>query len=176
MPVIRGEAQPSAVTAEQRQKVAEQLAKELAGEQTPDGPVIFEFPFEQADRIDVLVVWDAWKRFPSTDRSDLILEAYQGSNVQIAQALGVTYQEAIEQQVLPYAVVPMIRQGDIDEETVRNAMLAEGGFALESGNVDLRFPTMSLAQQAHKRLTDKMPKEYWSIFETVGYRHGLTHA
>ena len=99
----------------------------------------------------------------------MILAAYKGSKVQIAQALGVTYQEAIEQQVLPYAVVPMIRRGELNDEDVKKAMLAEGGFALENGKVDLRFPTMPLAEQAHKRLTDALPKGYWSIVQTVGY-------
>lgn len=169
MPVIRGQPQASIVTAEQRQKVAEQLARELAGEPTPSGPVIFEIPFEQQDRIDVLVVWEAWKPFSSTERSNMILEAYKGLQAQIAQALGVTYHEAIEQQVLPYAVLPMIRRGEINEEELKKAMLAEGGFALENGKVDLRFPTMPLAEQAHKRLTDALPKGYWSIVQTVGY-------
>ena len=169
MPVIRGQAQVSVITAEQRQEVAGQLAKELEGEQTQGGPVIFEIPLEQQNRIDMLVVWEAWKPFSSTDRSNMILAAYKDSNVQIAQALGVTYSEAVEQQVLPYAVVPMIRRGELDEEEVKKAMLVQGGFALENGKVDLRFPTMPLAEQAHKRLTDAMPKGYWSIVQTVGY-------
>lgn len=169
MPVIRGEIQVSVITAEQRQKVAEQLARELAGEQTPSGPLIFELPFERQDRIDVLVVWDAWSPFSPTDRSNIILEAYKGSKVQVAQALGVTYNEAIEQQVLPYAVVPMMRKGEISEADVKRAMIAEGGFALDNGKVDLRFPTMFLAERAHKRLADAVPKGYWSIVQTVGY-------
>lgn len=169
MPVIRGQAPVSVITAEQRQRVAEQLAKELAGAQTPNGPVIFEIPFEQQDRIDVLVVWDDWSPFTSTDRSNMILEAYKGLNVQVVQALGVTYNEAIEQQLLPYAVVPMIRKSEISEEDVKKVMLAEGGFKLASGKVDLRFPTISLAEQAHKRLADDLPKGYWSIVQTVGY-------
>jgi hypothetical protein len=169
MPVIRGQARVSANTAEQRQKVAQQLAEELAGEHTPSGPVIFEIPFEQQDRIDVLVVWDAWNPFTTTDRSNMILDAYKDSKVQIAQALGVTYNEAIEQQILPYAVVPMTRPGEINEEEMKKAMLAEGGFELTNGKVDLRFPAMSLAEQAHKRLADALPRGYWSIAQTVGY-------
>ena len=158
MPVIRGRAQVSIITADQRRTVAESLARELTGEQTEGGPVIFEIPFEQRDQVDVLVVWEAWKPFNSTDRSNMILEAYEGSKVRIAHALGVTYQEAIEQQVLPYAVTPMIRPGEIDEEAVKKAMLAEGGFALANGKIDLRFPTMSLAEEAHRRLADDLPK------------------
>jgi hypothetical protein len=164
MPVIRGQSQMSVITAEHRQKVAEQLAKELNGEQTPCGPVIFEIHFEQQNRIDVLVVWEAWKSFSSTDRSNMILEAYKDQQVQIAQYhLGVTYEEAIEQQLLPYAVVPMIRHGGLNEQDVKKAMLAEGGFVLENGKVDLRFPTLPMAEQSHKRLVDALPTGYWSI-------------
>ena len=133
MPVIRGRAHVSVITAEQRQSVAQQLALELTGVPTPSGPVIFEIPFEPQDRIDVLVVWDAWQPFSSTERSDMILAAYNGSQAQIAQALGVTYQEAIEQQVLPYAVMPMLRRGEIHEEDVKNAMLAEEASFVKTG-------------------------------------------
>ncbi len=171
MPVIRGQTHARVVSAADRQKVAEQLANELGGEQTPNGPVIFEIPLEQNDKIDVLVVWDAWRPFNSTDRSQMILKAYEGKKLQIAQALGVTYEEAIEQQVLPYSVSPLIRHGEIDDEVVKKAMLAEGGFALENGKVDLRFPTIFLAEQAHRKLADALPKGYWSVVQTVGYVH-----
>jgi len=170
MPVIRGQAQVSAVTAEQRKKVAEQLLKELAGEPTPQGPVIFEIPLDQQNQIDVLVVWDAWKPFSSTDRSTMILDAYQGK-IKISQALGATYQEAVEQQILPYTVVPMTRGREIDIAKLKQAMTKEGGFVLDNGKVDLRFPTMALAEQAHARLTDALPTGYWSIVQTVGYVH-----
>jgi hypothetical protein len=169
MPVFRVQAQASVITAEQRKQVAEQLAKELSGQPTPNGPIIFEIPLESQGRIDVLVVWEAWKPFSSTDRSNMILEAYKDTKLQIAQALGVTNQEAVEQQVLPYAVLPMIRRGEVNEDEVREAMLAEGGILLDNGKVELRFPTMSLAEQAHRHLTDALPKGYWSIVQTVGY-------
>lgn len=168
MPVFRGPIQVSRVTPEQRQQVAAQLAKELV-EQTPDGPIIFEIPLEHQQRFDVLVVWNAWEPFNSTERSNLILQAYQGRDLQIAQALGVTYQEALEQQLLPYAVQPMVRRGEVDDDKLRQEMLAAGGVRLANGKVDLRFPTMSLAEQAHKRLRDVLPMGYWSIVQTVGY-------
>jgi len=158
------------VSDEQRGKLIEQLARELAGEKTSQGPVVFEIPLEsRGTRTDVLVVWDAWKSLSSSDRSDVIAEAYKDSGLNIAQALGVTHQEAIEQQVLPYSVLPMIRRGELGEDDVKQAMLAEGGIPLANGKVDLRFPTMALAEEAHRRLTDTIPKGYWSIVQTVGY-------
>jgi hypothetical protein len=167
MPVIRGEAVVSVITAEQRKNVVDQLARELSGETTPNGPVIFEIPFEPPHKFDVLVVWDAWAPFSSEDRSSIILGAYKEQSPRIAQALGVTYQEAIEQQVLPYVVVPMVRHGEIDPEELKRAMIAEGGLILANGKVELRFPTMALAEQAHRRLSDRLPKGYWSIVQTV---------
>ena len=90
MPIIRGQARKSTITEEQRRAVAEQLAKELAGETTEHGPVIFEIPLEQEGRIDVLVVWEAWQPFSSTERSATTLaqsgtpSAYCGSRIRTA--------------------------------------------------------------------------------------------
>jgi hypothetical protein len=171
MPVIRGQIKPLPILDEQRKQVAEQLTKELSGERTENGPVIFEIPFKDQVRVDVLVVWNAWEPFTSSDRSDIILNAYKedpkNASIQIAQALGVTHKEAIEQQILPYAVMPIARGSDIGAEDVKKAMVDEGGFKLDNGNIDLRFPTMSLAEEAHKRLVDKLPKGYWSIVQTL---------
>ena len=168
MPVFQGEPFAPVFTAEQRMSVLEQLARELA-EDTVNGPVIFEIPFQPPDKFDVLVVWDAWEPFSSEDRGNIILDAYKDRkpSTNIAQALGVTHQEAIEQQVLPYTVIPMVRQGEVEPEVLKRAMIAEGGIALANGKVDLRFPTMAFAEKAHRRLSDKLPKGYWSIIQTV---------
>jgi hypothetical protein len=167
MPVIRGQGTFTVIPAEQREKLVEQLQKELSGEVTPNGPVIFEIPFEQLDKFDVLVVWDVWKPIRSEDRSEIILSAYQEKKTKIAQALGVTYHEAIEQQVLPYAVVPMVRPGEVDFEMLKKEMIVEGGIALPNGNVELRLPTMALAEQAHRKLVSRLSNGYWSIVQTV---------
>jgi hypothetical protein len=167
MPVIRGETSENAVSDIQRRAVAEQLTREISGEVTPNGPVVFEIPLHHSGKMDVLVVWDAWLPFDSEDRSDIILQAYKADQDKIAQALGVSYQEALEQQVLPYAVLPMARRGEADEEELKRLMIAEGGFPLPLGKVDLRFPTMALAEKAHRRLADRLPKGYWSIVQNV---------
>lgn len=169
MPVIRSQDQASIITPEKRRELIKQLKSELEGKSAPGGPVIFEIPLPDQNRIDVLVIWSSWKPINSTDRSNMIVEAYKNSKIKIAQALGATYAEAIEQNLLPYSVLPMVRQGEASEKELRNAMLAQGGIALENGKVDLRFPTMFLAEQAHRHLADSLPKGYWSIAHTVGY-------
>jgi hypothetical protein len=167
MPVIRLTPTAKVFQGEQRQALTEQLAKELAGERIAKGPVIFEIPLEQTDKMDVLVVWEGWKDVPSESRSDIVLEAYKKQQDRISQALGVTYQEAIEQHVLPYAVQPMTRRGEVDPPVLRAAMLKYGGIALEGDKVDLRFPTLPMAEEAHRKLCDELPKGYWSIVQSV---------
>ncbi|HQU46150.1 MAG TPA: hypothetical protein PK867_25275 [Pirellulales bacterium] len=112
-----------------------------------------------------MVVWKAFASLASEDRSSLILDAYGDKQARIALALGVTFEEALEQQVLPYAVTPLAREGEANFDDLKKAMIEEGGFALPNGKVELRFPSMAMAEAAHRRLCDKMPRGYWSIVQ-----------
>lgn len=168
MPVIRGQASVTALASERRQALLDQLKQELAGGQSPNGPVIFEIPLRQSDKKDVLVVWPAFRDLRSEDRTQLILDAYQQpEREQIAQALGVTYEEAMEQQLLPYAVVPMTRAGEADPAELRRAMIREGAIVTPAGKVDLRFPTLAMAENAHRKLSESLPKGYWTLSQSV---------
>jgi hypothetical protein len=167
MPVIRSTFTPKVLKREQRKELLDQLAKELKGETTANGLVIFEIPLQPTDKMDVLVVWEAWKDVPADIRSEIILDAYREKKSKISQALGVTHQEAIEQHVLPYSVLPMTRRGEVDPATLKTAMLEQGGLPLDGNKVDLRFPTLAMAEEAHQRLCDKLPKGYWSIVQSV---------
>ncbi len=169
MPVIRLTPTATVFKAQEREALIAQLTKELAGEATQDGPVIFEIPLEEGSaKLDIFVVWDKWKDVPSEMRSKIITEAYNEKKDKIAQPLGVTYQEAIEQFLLPYAVIPMTRKQEVSEESLREAMKKHGGLVLEGGKVDLRFPTMEMAREAHQKLSDELPKGYWSIVQSAG--------
>jgi len=163
MPVIRGRSTTTALTAERRAQLRERLARELSGQGTPDGPLIFEIPLEQSDKLDVIVVWKEFEGLRAEDRSQVILDAYQDRRDQVAMAMGVTYQETIDQQLLPYAVIPITRHGEADPNEIRKAMLEEGGVALADQKIDLRFPTMAMAEAAHHRLCERLPQGYWSI-------------
>ena len=167
MPVIRGDVARTAVSPERRNSLLQVLSGELSGEGRPGGPVIFEIPLDESGRIDVLVVWQEFQGLRSEDRSSLIEDAYGSRQGNIAQALGVTFQEAIEQHLLPYAVVPMVRQGEVDAAELRAVMLAEGGFPEPQNKVNLRFPTMAMAETVHRRLCDKLPRGYWSIEQAM---------
>jgi hypothetical protein len=167
MPVIRGEATYAKLTDERRAPLLKRLKDELNGMTSAGGPVVFEIPLEQWDRKDVLVVWSEFELVSPGDRTNVILEAYADRHANISQAIGLTYQEAIEQDWLPFAVQPMARAGDADQAEIRKAIMEEGGIQLAGGRVDLRFPTMSMAQAAYERLCRRIPHGYWSVARSL---------
>ncbi len=112
MPVIRGQVRTTALAPQRRAELLETLSRELSGQSDSGGPVIFEIPLDQSDKVDVLVVWEAFQDLRSEDRTGLILDAYGDQRDRIAQGLGVTYNEAIDQNLLPYSVVPMAQLGE----------------------------------------------------------------
>lgn len=168
MPVIRGESNVATLDPARRSKLVQLLKAELEGRGQAGGPIVFEVPLENGKGTDVIVIWGEWETTSSEDRSGIIREAYGPRGKDIALVVGVTYQEAIEQQVLPYAVVPIVRRGEVDPNKLREAMLSEGAVALPDGKIDLRFPSMPMAEAAHRRLVEKLRQGYWSIVQTVG--------
>ena len=42
-------------------------------------------------------------------------------------------------------------------------MLEEGGIALNGGKIDLRFPTLAMAEAAHQRLCERLPLGDWTM-------------
>ncbi len=169
MPVIRVTANAMVFKGKDRKAMVGELAKELAGQSTENGPVIFEIPLKGSDKIDALVVWNKWqeKDVPPQTRSDMILDAYGDKKDRIAQALGVTYKEAMDENLLPYAVVPMARKHLAPPEELGAAMKKHGAFVFDD-KVELRFPTMEMAREAHQKLVDEIPKGYWSIVQSDG--------
>jgi hypothetical protein len=168
MPVIRGISKSASLTSERRKVLRDELIDELTGKSSTDGPLIFEIPLEQSDKIDVIVVWNAFDGVRAEDSTGLILDAYSDRKVEISLAMGVTYHEAVAQHLLPYTVVPMMKRGQVEPAALNKAMMEEGGVALSNGKVELRFPTMAMAEEAHQRLSERLPEGYWSILETIG--------
>jgi hypothetical protein len=135
----------------------ESLLTELKNEfnqSTEGGPVIFEIQIG-TECFDVLVVWEKWNKVVrSEDRTRLILDAYDDKQKEIAQALGVTYEEAIQQQLLPYTIVSNIEKTGQSTNIYpakdelwlerNNIKRQNGGITLPNGNVELRFPTRAM--------------------------------
>ena len=76
MTVVRGKTTTTELPSEDRAKLLGTLVRELSGQAASGGPVIFEIPLDSTNKVDVLVVWDAFRDLRSEDRTDLILDAY----------------------------------------------------------------------------------------------------
>ena len=126
------------------------------------GPVIFEIPFA-GSRYDVMVVWDKWKGIRPDERAEIISEAYSDRTVDVGHAMGVTYDEAMQDHLLPYQIQPCAREGEADPAKLRKAMLDEGAISLGEGKLELRFPTSGMAKAAYDRLTKNIPAGHWAL-------------
>jgi hypothetical protein len=129
----------------------------------PGGPVIFEIPLELSDKLDVVVVWDEWNGIRSEDRTQLITKAYQDKSDSLALALGVTYAEGSDQGVLPFRVrMSFAPQPKFPEDQLRSALLSVGGFERPEGDIELRFPTGRMAEEAARQLEARLPGSQWT--------------
>jgi hypothetical protein len=174
MPVLRGETKVRTLTDDQRKALRDKIAAELAGKSPANGvavrdtPLIFEIPLELSDRKDILVVWDAFRDVPSEDRSAVILDAYKGQNLRIAQELGVSMEEALGQGLLPYAVRSMAKPEDLDGTAWSTAVRDEGGFPHPgSGEPQFYFPSRAMAEEARSRLAARIPTGMWAVADVI---------
>jgi hypothetical protein len=177
MPVIRidTEATRKPLPRERRDSLLARLKDEWSGKSVADGPVVFEIPLAP-NSIDVLVVWNEWAGVCSEDRANLIEEAYGDGHPYISQALGVTYEEAMQQDLLPYAVVSFFEDAKArilafraDEgkklADIVAAKRENGGIVLPDGKVDLRLPNRAMADNAVRKLVanEKYGDLRWSV-------------
>jgi hypothetical protein len=183
MPVIKVQpaTEVSTLSPDVRESLLTELRNEIQGPGTMDGPIVFEIS-ESQDMISVIVVWKRWKEVArSEDRSDIILDACKDNPQRIAQALGVTYDEALQEQLLPYAVVSQFehdkfrflvcnkdraKANDLLDD-IREAKRKQGGFLRPNGNVDLRFPTRAMAEQAEMALVQSHRDLNWRIVTDI---------
>jgi hypothetical protein len=162
MPVITGHTNVTKLPAARGDELFKWLVAEREGKMLPGGPVIFEIPLEQSDKLDIVVVWDEWEGVRSEDRTQLITKAYQDKSDALALALGVTYAEANDQGILPVRVrLRFAPQPVFPEDQVRSAKLAVGGFERPEGNIELRFPTRTMAEEAVRQLEARLPGSTW---------------
>ena len=184
MPVIRpaGRAEPIATV---RDHLADQLVKELMGERSRMGPVIFELPTDQANQVDVIVVWEAWKSLPIEARSEVVRDAYdrfarvlESSIHQIdpskpleplvptpASVTCATWDDLTTSDLLPYKIQPTAGEDEVDPEDVRLLMIEAGPIWTPFG-VQLRFPNKEMATDVYVRLMEEMPEARWSIVDS----------
>jgi hypothetical protein len=184
MPVIRpaGREQPIATV---REHLADLLVKELMGERSRMGPVIFELPTDQPDQVDVIVVWEAWTSLPTQVRSEVVRDAYdrfarvlESSTHQLnpskprellvptpASVTCATWEDLTTFDLLPYKIQPLAGEDEVDLEDVRLLMIEAGAIWTPFG-VQLRFPNKEMATDVYARLMEEMPEARWSIVKS----------
>ncbi len=150
----------------------EQLVQELKGEGTAHQPLIYERASGPMKTKHVIVFWDEWESVPQSVRGAIILRAYELAEPKVVSeitlAMGVTYAQAVELNLLPYQVQPMLRESDaLSRGDALEMMRQEGAIQYPNGAVELRFPTAQMAEAAHDRLAKKSSSEFWAIVSVV---------
>jgi hypothetical protein len=147
-------------------ELTDRLAREIH-QRTDDGPLIFEQEIADTATFHVIVVWQRWVDVPEELRNSIFLEAYTRSDPDFASkitiAVGVTMEEAIDMNLLPFQIITLRKEGDpVTIEQVRDAMQHEGG-TYAAGGWQLRFPTRELAEEALARLRQILAGDWWRI-------------
>jgi len=171
MPVIRGRNEQPVLSTERRADLLSQILSELAGESRGTGPTIFEIPIGRGDKFDAVVVWDAWHDVAAGVRNDLVQAAYQTKGQEPALVLGVTFDEAKEQGLLPYRV--KLFSGDlkaVPQDKVATVSRRWGGFSQPNDKFEFHFPTEQMAIQVADELQRQFPGTRWMVpsFGMVG--------
>ena len=164
MPVIREQFERHLLSDEKRDSLRRRLSEELGSTPaTGDGPVLFEIPIDGTEHFDAIAVWDAWEGVHAKDRTAIILDAYRAVGRVPSLAMGVTFEEAKDQGLLPYRVrllhVQPYDQKPADEEIFRHV----GGFRQSNGEFLFRYPTEKMAFQAVQELQRAFPGTTWSV-------------
>jgi len=131
-------------------------------------PLVFENRIGTSGALNVTVLWQAWSELGHQARSDIIVEAYRKMGVErLAIALGLTFEEAVSSGLLPYSIVPLVRESDpVSPDSIRAALLQEGAIETSSG-LFLRFADSGRAQESYRRLIQSVPGPYWSIVQEL---------
>jgi len=161
------------VTEKDRAELVDTLAAELKNTQTIPSrqPLILEQELRQTKSIHVLVFWDRWGAIPREQRGSIIMDAYEKVEPDVINrilvAMGLTFEEAIEMNFLPYQIQTTISKEDpINPDDLKRALIEEGAVQTTRG-LQLRLPTEPMAHAAYERLAKKFPGPYFAIAKTV---------
>lgn len=155
-----------------RTELVKELAHELVKEEGLGQPLIIERKVAQTERLHVFVIWDRWREVPPADRSGIIFDAYDhaepSTSERISIAMGVTTEEGMRLNLLPYSVALTRPYGEgVSTEMLIDAMKDEGASLTRQG-WQLRFPTQVLADTSLQRLNQRIPGGYWVVVQQRG--------
>jgi hypothetical protein len=159
----------SAVDPQVRERLVNILANELRGQASAQGPAVFEEEVTGTDTFHVLVLWEQWQDIPTEERGAMILDAYERSAAEVAPritvTLGVTLDEALAMNLLPYQVSPMRKSSHpVSYAELEAAMRAEGAVQTPAG-LRMYFPSRKAAEDAYQRLSARIAGPYWAILQ-----------
>lgn len=154
--------------------LVQELANELTKGSSKGEPLIIERPVGTKGAVHVFVVWRKWPRVPNADRGAVILAAYKQAIPKmvsrIAVTMGVTFEVAMEMNLLPFAVQPRKdMHALLGKHDFHQHMLAEGAFFSQHNEIELRFPTEEMAESARKRIakrTNTLSSD-WAVVRSV---------
>ena len=156
--------------------LVEGLASELKANRDCGQPMIDEESFSSTGLLKVTAVCDEWQSVPDDERSKVILESYrkaEGDDYarRITLASGLNVSKAYESGLLPFQIVPFVREGDpVTLDECKGAMLDEGAsLLLDPESPQLRFATEEAAIAARERLSGRLPGSdpVWGIIKDV---------
>lgn len=158
--------------AREHEDLVELLADEIARGQNAQ-PACIEEEYAVTHSRHIYVVWDRWSNLPDDERTDVIVRAYakaEGEEVaeNIAVAIGVTGDEAVNMGLLPYVVSTPPNAREEFPPQVQAALRQEReNTILGPQAVELRYPTFPDASKAVARLKNAVPHQEWAIIREV---------
>ncbi|HUB26880.1 MAG TPA: hypothetical protein VL992_15755 [Tepidisphaeraceae bacterium] len=132
-------------------------------------PFVVENVIPQVARAHVVVIWDRWIGLSAQERSQVILDAYEKANrltgISIMAATGLTAEESLRQDFLPYSIITMPQKDEkLSSKELEAAMSKAGGILVKVGeSVGLRFPTRETAEAAYRKLREEIPDHIWTL-------------
>lgn len=137
----------------------------------PDLPLVVVNRIAPTRSIHIVVIWDKWKELTIPERGRVIADAFatafpheQGV---VRLTMGLKPGEALSQGYLRYQIIPLVRPVDhVTTKQVKDAMASAGGVLMQVGNdQQLRFATRGQAEEAYRRLLEKINKPIWTLSE-----------
>ena len=138
---------------------------------SPDVPLIVVNRTSQTTSAHVLVIWNKWKDLTIPYRARVIADAFAAAfpndHSVVRLPLGLTPGEALSQGYLRYLIVPLVRPTDkVTAKQLKDAMASVGGILMHIGSDQrLRFATREQAEEAYRRLLEKINKPIWTLSE-----------
>jgi hypothetical protein len=151
--------------------LAKLLEKRLNGDlDQPTLPLVVENRAFSGRSIQLLVIWDAWRRLSSAERANVIIDAYARTHPESpapAVAMGLTASEAISLGYLPFRIAALVREADdISRSKLEKAMQKAGGVPVHIGDeLELRFATRAQAASAYRTVVTELPSPVWTLIE-----------